>query len=541
MHFILSSIRNKLLLICGSGTGLLLIAASIGLGLQWRAIDALTGDVETLHHEQLELARDKTLYFGQLLDWKNVVLRITEEDAVGTHWEAYRTQEKALQAAVSRFADSALIDATTREMARQFLAEHRALGERYGKALDDYRVSFDIYALEKQVRDSDKASGELLDRLVEAVDKRISTLSADANREAGNAVLTSAGLMVASCVVAFALFLWLLQHQLIGPARELEQGLHALAKGDFSQPIQAHTEDELGRIARSAEALRSSLGMLIASVGQSVARVDVAARQVADESREVAESGRRQAQAAGETAQGVESVTESIRRISANTDRVSALSGQGRNASARAAERLAILAGAVDGTSRVMQGVSVTAQAFVKSAQDITSITQQVREIAEQTNLLALNAAIEAARAGDQGRGFAVVADEVRKLAEKSSHSASEIDAITGSLGEHATQLETTLGEGLASLESSRGGMHSASEALAAAHQAVDQSSSEVAEISREVREQSESSGRIAENMEQMARMVERNLGALGRMADTAGELHGLAGELKQSVARFQL
>ncbi len=80
-----------------------------------------------------------------------------------------------------------------------------------------------------------------------------------------------------------------------------------------------------------------------------------------------------------------------------------------------------------------------------QSAQQIHHIIDDIREIAEQTNLLALNAAIEAARAGESGRGFAVVAEEVRKLAERSAHSASEVNGIISQLSNRVKQVASSM------------------------------------------------------------------------------------------------
>ncbi|GAB2533269.1 methyl-accepting chemotaxis protein [Rhodanobacter koreensis] len=96
---------------------------------------------------------------------------------------------------------------------------------------------------------------------------------------------------------------------------------------------------------------------------------------------------------------------------------------------------------------------------LAEQAAQIRKLTGVVQEIAHQTNLVALNAAIEAARAGEAGRGFAVVADEVKQLAEKTTLTTTEIETVTGSIGDFSLQLDGDVQHGLQQLERAQNGI----------------------------------------------------------------------------------
>ena len=540
MDLILNSVRNKLLMICGGGTMLVLLAAGIGMFLQAQTIHRLgAGELGSLQELRVSLVASKVGYYDQLLEWKNSILRITDSAALDTHWTAFRRQEAAVQRHVGELA-GASTDPEVKALAGRFLTAHKALGERYQGALNDYKIDSNMYDLEQSVRNSEKDTSAVLDQLLARMTGTIAERAGEIHASSQRTLAISAAVILIACLLAFVLFQWMVQQHIIRPARDLEASLRALARGDFSTPIRSHSGDEIGRIATSAETIRRDLGDLVRRVTGSVAQVDEAAGGLASATRKVTDSAAHPSEVAASTAATAEQATVSIQTISDAADPVSALSQAGVAESKQAEQRLATLAASIEETAAVMKSVTDTASSFIRNSQEIRTMTRQVREIADQTNLLALNAAIEAARAGEQGRGFAVVADEVRKLAEKSGQSASDIDAITSSLSEQAQALDHELGRGLAALESSRASMAATSGAIGAASQSVDRATPEVEQTSLAVHEQS-SASQIARHVEDMAQMVEASHAALGRMSETADALHRLADDLKSSIGSFRL
>ena len=140
-----------------------------------------------------------------------------------------------------------------------------------------------------------------------------------------------------------------------------------------------------------------------------------------------------------------------------------------------------------------------------------------------------------------QGRGFAVVADEVRKLAEKSSRSASEIDAITANLSAQSVAVRRSIEEGLDHLESSQSAVNTVSNILQATNGSVIEVGHGLDAIASATDQQRRFSGDVEQSIEAIAGMARENSGTVEQTAGAAHDLKHLAEGLSNLVGRFKV
>lgn len=297
------------------------------------------------------------------------------------------------------------------------------------------------------------------------------------------------------------------------PVALLSDALGKLAQGDLTQPIRAHSQDELGRLSSDMETFRERLLQSLGTVRESADAVASASSEIAQGNQDLSGRTENQASALEQTAASMEELGSTVRH---NADNASAANQLASQASSVAEQGGQAVAEVVD----TMKGIN-------QSSQKIADIIGVIDGIAFQTNILALNAAVEAARAGEQGRGFAVVAGEVRTLAQRSAAAAKEIKGLIQSSVEQVAQGTEQVDRAGSTMQ----------EVVSSIKRVADL----VAEITAASREQSEGVGQVGEAVSQLDQATQQNAALVEQMSAASSSLSQQAEQLVAAVSRFNL
>jgi methyl-accepting chemotaxis protein len=518
---------------------------------QTDALNALLQQAIGRHAQTLQAvdqARSAQVHFKiQVQEWKNILLRGRDPESFAKYRKGFDEQEAQVQAQLQQLSQTiSALDLQERIHVDQVAATFAKLGPAYREALKQYdRNTADPAAnVDKLVRGIDREPTQAIDGLVrdiEAVAQELNTTEANN----ANALYMAAriGLLAfsAGAVAILSAIAFYIVRSITIPLSELEQTMHNITThGDLTHRASVVGDDEIGRMASAFNAMIAHMQTLIGEVRSSSDRIASSATQLADSSQSLTEVAEQQANAVAGSAAAIEELTVAIASVSDTGQDVQSRAGESVAKTMEGNRQVSHLVEEIERIGTIMHEIAGKVGDFVSNTQAITCMTQEVRELADQTNLLALNAAIEAARAGEAGRGFAVVADEVRKLAERSAHSASEIDRVTRSITAQSGEVQKAISHGEQVIASSSELAVSVEQVLSDARDAVQASSRGVTDIGSSVAEQKLASTEIAQNMERIAHMSDEAHAATRNVSDASADLRTLAGRLLTSVAGFR-
>jgi methyl-accepting chemotaxis protein len=340
-------------------------------------------------------------------------------------------------------------------------------------------------------------------------------------------------------------------------------------KGNFTKTLVTDSEDEIGNLTRSYNAMKSNLADIIGQVRYASEQVAASSEelmasayqttdainqathslnQVASGAETMVNGARESARAMEELALGVQRIAESSSIVSEESAQAACESEKGNETVQKAVMQMNSIEVSVNDSAALAKQLGERSQTIGKIAELITSIASQI-------NLLALNAAIEAARAGEHGRGFAVVANEVRKLAEQSAVSAKQIDELIKGIQGDSQKSVRAMDRVIREVQAGKELVNEAGETFQMILHAIQHVAHKIQEVSAITEEISASSEEIAAAVDETARISEEasintqniaasseeQLASMDNISQSADALSKMAQELEQLIFKFKI
>ncbi|PPQ17804.1 methyl-accepting chemotaxis protein [Bradyrhizobium sp. AC87j1] len=473
-------------------------------------------------------------------------------------WQQVRAEKNAILGTASEAEEFAVNAAKLRDEATKIRDEVYAMASEGGKKLLDNFASayarMNVYqeetirlaktdktkATERSMGDGRKVvadATEAMGAYVANTKRQMAEQAVQSNEDSRRAQLVLIVLVIVSLIVAAIGAVWIS----INISRSLAKAVglaDAVAIGDLSHKIDASSNDEIGDLVKSLNAMtanlnataavaneiaqgnltieakplsdKDTLGLalerMVEKLRQIVSEALTAAQNVSAGSQELSASAEQLSQGATEQASSAEEASSSMEEMASNVKQNADNANQTEKIAAQSAKDAEASGAAVGRAVNAMQTI----------AEKITI----VQEIARQTDLLALNAAVEAARAGEHGKGFAVVASEVRKLAERSQAAAAEI----GTLSADTVKVAQEAGAMLSKLVPD-----------------IKRTAELVEEITAACREQDVGSAQINQAIQQLDKVGQQNASASEQVSSTSEELASQAEQLQSTIAYFRI
>ncbi len=541
MGWFRTSLQKKLFAIVAVSTVLVMLAVAAGLYSSVASISTFEKLNQTHVKNERAVLHMVANFKKQVQEWKNVLLRGGDPAALPKYWGKFRQQENTIQSQGRQLLDQ-LDEPEAQELVATFIREHKAMGRAYRRGLETFKSSgFDAHAGDKAVKGIDRAPTKRLEQAARQI--------SDSARKAVDAALAAAyrnisfviGSILLTLLGGMGVFWWFTREAISRPAIRLAADINRLATGDFSQPIQVRSEDELGQVGRSAEKIRNGLAELIGRMADAGASVHHSISQVSKVNNLLNENMQRQQSDTGQAAVAMNQMANTVQEVARNA----AGAAQAAVSADKQAEAGSAVVGQVIGAIRALadevQGASHVIHSLAADSESIGKVLDVIRGIAEQTNLLALNAAIEAARAGDQGRGFAVVADEVRALAQRTQESTQEIQEMIERLQSGTGAAVDSMDRGREKVDHSVAKAEEAGQSLDGIRESVRIISDMNTQIASAAEEQGVVSTEISRTLQSIEQIATHNAQQAETSAGISADLERLASELEQSISVFKL
>jgi len=540
-RLICNSVRNKLLMVTGLGTSLVVAATVFSMFTAMKIQNEMS---EVMEHDiriESEVARVMSDFKTQVQEWKNVLIRGSNDQQRDKYWGKFNKQHKKVQAELT----SLISDKRNIEFESSLLElrkGHNELLPKYQQGLKIFTGSdFDISAADESVKGIDRALSMSLSDFYAVIEEGVANSITNTKEDATSSMQLTWLLLVIAIIVSFIIFMVMVQKNIVKPAQNLVRDISRMAEGDFSGQISVHSADEIGQIADAAERMKIDISDMVQRINQSVYTLSTSAEEMSHVSDQANQAMMGQRQETDQVATAMNQMTATVHEVAQNAQLAADSASQ---ASSEVSTGQGVVNDAIRAIASLVQKVEQASDVIHNLESDsveIGSVLDVIRSIAEQTNLLALNAAIEAARAGEQGRGFAVVADEVRVLAQRTQTSTEEIQKMIERLQSGSHEAVEAMNQSRSQADVTRDTAAEAGKVLTAITSSVTNINDMNALIASAAEEQNAVAEEINRNIVNISQASETTAESVASTARSSEDLRNVAEELKHVVSRLKV
>lgn len=478
----------------------------------------------------------------QVQEWKNVLIRGSDDDQRNKYWGRFQEQEDKIQALGDQLLPLIQDKPEFADMARDFLASHVTMGQAYRTGFNDFvDADYNHTAGDKAVSGIDREPSALLDALSSALTDSSTEHGAILQSKAQSLVRLAIGSVLGIAIFLVALSYLLIVRFITTPLRTTSEALRKIAQGDLTDIPDASGLGEIGTLNESAFTLHKQLSDLISGLRNSISQLAEASQAMHSNAQQQAGSANEQQMQTEQASTAVEELSSSAGEIARSANETSDRTQDTTTSARDGAQQMS-------GVNTLMQHLRGDIESAGKAVGELSNRVTRVDEvmtvisgIAEQTNLLALNAAIEAARAGEQGRGFAVVADEVRALAQKTQESTTEIAEVLTGLRQGSEETVTAMQNGQAKTDEVVTNISEVSERWQVLADSINEISGLNATVATAATEQTSVTGEISGLISSLHDAAQLLQDQASNSATSSETLDQLATSLTEQISRFKL